>query len=291
MAKKNLGEMSFLDHLEELRWLLVRSSAAILICATVAFFFSDFIFNEIIFGPKNINFISYRLFCELSTQLDLSESFCVTELPFNIQNTAIEGQVSLLIWTCITAGFIIAFPYILWLLWKFISPALYEKERKYTKAFVSIASLLFFLGVLFGYFIIIPMSVNFFATFTVSPEIKNDINIQSYISMIKTSVIASGLIFEMPIIIYFLSKVGLVTPSFLRKYRKYAIVLILIVAAIVTPPDVVSQVIVSIPLLVLYEISIFISAAVLKNKEKELLLKQKKKLQSQKLLQKLQKLR
>jgi sec-independent protein translocase protein TatC len=269
MAKKNLGEMSFLDHLEELRWLLVRSSAAILICATVAFFFSDFIFNEIIFGPKNTNFVSYRLFCELSNELQLSESFCVTELPFNIQNTAIEGQVSLLIWTCITAGFIMAFPYMLWLLWKFISPALYEKERKYAKAFVSIASLLFFLGVLFGYFIIIPMSINFFATFTVSPEIKNDINIQSYISMIKTSVIACGLIFEMPIIIYFLSKVGLVTPSFLRKYRKYAIVLILIVAAIVTPPDVVSQIIVSIPLLVLYEISIFISAAVLKNKEKE----------------------
>jgi sec-independent protein translocase protein TatC len=269
MAKKNKGDMSFLDHLEELRWLLVRSSAAILICATAAFFFSDFIFNEIIFGPKDPNFVTYRLFCELSTELELSESFCVTELPFNIQNTAVEGQVSLLIWTCITAGFIIAFPYMLWLLWKFISPALYEKERKYAKAFVSIASLLFFLGVLFGYFIIIPMSVNFFATFTVSPEIKNDINVQSYISMIKTSVIASGLIFEMPIIIYFLSKVGLVTPTFLRKYRKYAIVLILILAAIVTPPDVVSQVIVSIPLLVLYEISIFISAAVLKNKEKE----------------------
>jgi sec-independent protein translocase protein TatC len=269
MAKKNIGEMSFLDHLEELRWLLVRSSAAILICATVAFFFSDFIFNEIIFGPKDPNFITYRFFCDFSNDLQISESFCVTELPFNIQNTEVEGQVSLLIWTCITAGFIIAFPYMLWLLWNFISPALYEKERKYAKAFVSIASLLFFLGVLFGYFIIIPMSVNFFATFTVSPDIKNDINIQSYISMIKTSVIASGLIFEMPIIIYFLSKVGLVTPDFLRKYRKYAIVLILILAAIVTPPDVVSQVIVSIPLLVLYEISIFISAAVVKNKEKE----------------------
>lgn len=269
MAKKSMGEMSFLDHLEELRWLLVRSTIAILVCATVAFFFSDFIFNEIIFGPKDPNFITYRIFCELSTKLDLAESFCVKELPFNIQNTAIEGQISLLIWTCITAGFIIAFPYILWLLWKFISPALYEKERKYAKAFISIASLLFFLGVLFGYFVIIPMSVNFFATFTVSPEIKNDINIQSYIGMIKTSVIACGLIFEMPIIIYFLSKVGLVTPEFLRKYRKYAIVLILVVAAIVTPPDVVSQIVVSIPLLILYEISIFISAVVIKNKEKE----------------------
>lgn len=269
MAKKNMGEMSFLDHLEELRWLLVRSTIAILVCATIAFFFSDFIFNEIIFGPKDPNFITYRIFCELSTELQLSESFCVKELPFNIQNTAIEGQISLLIWTCITAGFIIAFPYILWLLWKFISPALYEKERKYAKSFISIASLLFFLGVLFGYFVIIPMSVNFFATFTVSPEIKNDINIQSYIGMIKTSVIACGLIFEMPIIIYFLSKVGLVTPEFLRKYRKYAIVLILVVAAIVTPPDVVSQIVVSIPLLILYEISIFISAVVIKNKEKE----------------------
>lgn len=264
-----MGEMSFLDHLEELRWLLVRSTIAILVCATIAFFFSDFIFNEIIFGPKDPNFITYRIFCELSTELQLSESFCVKELPFNIQNTAIEGQISLLIWTCITAGFIIAFPYILWLLWKFISPALYEKERKYAKSFISIASLLFFLGVLFGYFVIIPMSVNFFATFTVSPEIKNDINIQSYIGMIKTSVIACGLIFEMPIIIYFLSKVGLVTPEFLRKYRKYAIVLILVVAAIVTPPDVVSQIVVSIPLLILYEISIFISAIVIKNKEKE----------------------
>lgn len=269
MANKNMAEMSFLDHLEELRWLLVRSTIAILICATVAFFFSDYIFNEIIFGPKDPNFITYRIFCEVSTQLQFSESFCVKELPFNIQNTAIEGQISLLIWTCITAGFIIAFPYILWLLWKFISPALYEKERKYAKSFISIASLLFFLGVLFGYFVIIPMSVNFFATFTVSPEIKNDINIQSYIGMIKTSVIACGLIFEMPIIIYFLSKVGLVTPEFLRKYRKYAIVLILVVAAIVTPPDVISQIVVSIPLLILYEISIFISAAVIKNKEKE----------------------
>lgn len=269
MANKNIKEMSFLDHLEELRWLLVRSSAAILICGIVAFFFSDFIFNEIIFGPKSPDFVTYQFFCDLGKQFDMGDTMCITEINLPIQNREMGGQFSMHMWTSITVGFIFAFPFILWEIWKFISPALYEKERKYTKAFVSIASLLFFLGVLFGYFIIIPMSINFFATFTVSPEIKNDINIQSYISMIKTSVIACGLIFEMPIIIYFLSKVGLVTPSFLRKYRKYAIVLILIVAAIVTPPDVVSQVIVSIPLLVLYEISIFISAAVLKNKEKE----------------------
>ena len=269
MAKKNHIEMSFLDHLEELRWLLVRSSVAILVGAIIAFFFSDFIFNVIIFGPKDVNFITYRFFCELSNMVGTEDAFCVKELPFTIQNTMIEGQISLLIWTCITAGFIIAFPFIIWEIWKFIKPALYDNERKYASSFIIISSLLFFLGVLFGYFIIVPMSVNFFATFTISPEIKNDINIQSYIGMIKTSVIASGLFFELPIIIYFLTKLGLVTPSFLRNFRKYAIVIILIAAAIVTPPDVVSQIIVSIPLLILYEISIYISSFVYKSQKNE----------------------
>ncbi|WP_298304385.1 twin-arginine translocase subunit TatC [Flavobacterium sp.] len=264
MAKKEMKEMSFMEHLEELRWLLVRSTIAVLIGAIATFFISDFIFDNIIFGPTNPNFITYRLFCELSNYVGFQESICVTELPFVIQNTDMEGQVTILIWTCITAGFIFAFPYILWLLWSFISPALYEKERKNAKYFIFVASILFFLGVLFGYYIIVPMSVNFFATFTVSSIIKNEFNVDSYIGMIKTSVIACGLFFELPIIIYFLSKLGLVTPQFLRKYRKYGIVIILFVAAIVTPPDVVSQVIVSIPMLLIYEVSIFISAFVVK---------------------------
>ncbi|GAA4075943.1 twin-arginine translocase subunit TatC [Flavobacterium cheonanense] len=264
MAKKEMKEMSFMEHLEELRWLLVRSTIAVLIGAIATFFISDFIFENIIFGPTNPNFITYRLFCELSNYVGFQESICVTELPFVIQNTDMEGQVTILIWTCITAGFIFAFPYILWLLWSFISPALYEKERKNAKYFIFVASILFFLGVLFGYYIIVPMSVNFFATFTVSSIIKNEFNVDSYIGMIKTSVIACGLFFELPIIIYFLSKLGLVTPQFLRKYRKYGIVIILFVAAIVTPPDVVSQVIVSIPMLLIYEVSIFISAFVVK---------------------------
>jgi sec-independent protein translocase protein TatC len=179
-----------------------------------------------------------------------------------------EGQVNILIWTCITAGFILGFPYILWELWKFISPALYDKEKKHAKLFIFIASILFFLGVLFGYFIIVPMSVNFFATFTISTVIKNEFNVDSYIGLIKTSVISCGLFFELPVIIYFLTKLGLVTADFLRKYRKYAVVIVLIVAAIVTPPDVVSQIIVSIPMLIIYEASILISAIVLKNKNK-----------------------
>lgn len=269
MAKKNINEMSFLDHLEELRWLLVRSTIAVLVAACAVFMVSDYIFDEIIFGPTNANFITYRWFCELSHYVGFKDSICVEKLDFIIQNTAMEGQVNIFVWICIVGGFIVAFPYILWELWKFISPALYAKERKHAKLFIFVASVLFFLGVLFGYFVVIPMSVNFFATFKVSAVVKNEFNIDSYISMVKTSVIASGLFFEMPIIIYFLTKLGLVTPMFLRKYWKWAVIIILIVAAIVTPPDVVSQIIVALPMLAIYELSIGISRMVYRNKLKE----------------------
>ncbi len=268
MAKKNLSEMSFLDHLEELRWLLIRSTIAIIIMATVVYFISDYVFETIIFGPTNANFITYRFFCDASHYLGFADSICITELPFIIQNTSMEGQVNIFVWTCITAGFILAFPFILWELWKFISPALYDKEKKNAKLFIFIASILFFFGVLFGYFVIVPMSVNFLATFSVSTVVKNQFDIDSYIGMVKTSVIASGLYFELPIIIYFLTKLGLVTPTFLRTYRKYAIVIVLIIAAIVTPPDVVSQITVAVPMLLIYELSIFLSAFVAKKEKK-----------------------
>ncbi len=268
MAKKNINEMSFMDHLEDLRWLLVRSTAAVLIAAVGVFFVSDYIFDVILFGPLNPNFVTYRSFCDLSHYLGFQESICVTELDFILQNTAMEGQVNILIWICIVGGIILAFPYILYELWKFISPALYSKERKNAKMFIFSASILFFLGVLFGYYLVIPMSVNFFATFKVSALVKNEFNIESYVGMVKSSVLASGLFFEMPIIVYFLTRLGLVTPVFLRKYWKWAVVIILIVAAIVTPPDVVSQVIVAIPMLLIYELSILISKIVHKNKLK-----------------------
>jgi sec-independent protein translocase protein TatC len=268
-VKKNPDEMSFLDHLEELRWLLVRSTIVILIMATAIFFVSDFIFDEIIFGPANANFVTYRFFCDLSHALGFADSICVTEMPFIIQNTDMEGQVNMLVWICVVGGFILSFPYILWELWKFISPALYEKERKNAKFFIFVASLLFFLGVLFGYFVVVPMSVNFFATFKVSSVVRNQFSLDSYIGMVKTSMLASGLFFELPIIIFFLTKLGIVTPTFLRKYWKYAVVIILIVAAIVTPPDVVSQIIVAVPMLLIYELSIFISRMVVRNKLKK----------------------
>lgn len=267
MANQESKPMSFLNHLEELRWVLVRSSAAVLIMGIVAYFFADYIFNDLIFGPTDPSFITYRFFCEASHYLGFADSICITELNFIIQNTEMEGQVNIFVWVCITAGFILAFPYILWQFWKFISPALYEKEKKHAKLFIFVASSLFFLGVLFGYFVIVPMSVNFLATFSISSLVKNQFSIDSYVSMVKTAVIASGLFFELPIIIYFLTKLGLVTPNFLRTYRKYAVVIVLIVAAIVTPPDVVSQITVAIPMLIIYEASIFISVFVEKGRK------------------------
>jgi sec-independent protein translocase protein TatC len=261
--------MSFLDHLEELRWVLVRSTTAILIMAFVTYFISDFLFNDIIFGPTRPSFFTYRFFCELSHQLGFVDSICITELPFIIQNTQMEGQVNMFVWMCLLAGFILSFPYILFEIWKFISPALYEKEKKGAKFFIGVSSILFFLGVLFGYFVIIPMSVNFVATFTVSDVVKNQFTLESYIGLVKTSVLAGGLFFELPIVIYFLTKLGLVTPEFLRKYWKYAVIIILIVAAIVTPPDVVSQTIVAIPMLLIYEVSILISKLVVRNQNKQ----------------------
>ncbi|WP_367773757.1 twin-arginine translocase subunit TatC [Flavobacterium sp. WC2421] len=267
MAKKNQNEMSFLDHLEDLRWLLVRSTVAIIIMAFFTYFISDYLFDVVIFGPTRPSFFTYTFFCELSHSIGFADSICITEMPFIIQNTEMEGQVNVFIWICILAGFILSFPYILWEIWKFISPALYTNEKKNAKIFIFFSSLLFFLGVLFGYFVVIPMSVNFVATFTVSDVVKNQFTLDSYIGMVKTSVLASGLFFELPIIIYFLTKLGLVTPTFLRTYRKYAIVLVLIIAAIVTPPDVVSQTIVAIPMLLIYEASIWISVFVVKNKK------------------------
>lgn len=252
--------MSFLDHLEELRWLLIRSSIAVVIGGCVAFSFSRFIFDEIIFAPKRGDFITYRIFCNLANKYDLDKSFCMEELPFELQSRTMDGQFSTDIWTAITAGFILAFPFILWEFWKFIRPALYDHERKYATAFMLSSSLLFFIGVLFGHYLITPLSLNFLANYRISDMVKNDIDINSYMSLVKTTAISCGLVFELPIIMYFLAKIGLVTASFLRNYRRYAYVIILILAAIVTPPDVVSQLIVTIPLVILYEISILIAA-------------------------------
>lgn len=271
MAKANTkspDEMSFLDHLEELRWHLIRSVLAVVIIGCVAFVFSGFVFDVIIFGPKSMDFPTYRLFCTIATSLGFESAFCADELPFTIQSRTMGGQFSADIWTAIWCGFVVGFPYVLWELWKFISPGLHPNERKHSKGFILIASLLFFTGVLFGYYVVAPLSINFLGTYQVSEQVLNEFDIGSYIGAVRTSVIACGVLFELPIIIYFLTKVGIVTPEILKKYRKIALVIVLILSAVITPPDVTSQIIVALPVLVLYQVSIFISKVVIKREAK-----------------------
>jgi len=264
---KDQNQMSFLDHLEELRWHLIRSVLSILIFGVIAFMFKDFIFNTLLFGPKSTDFITYKWFCDLSQLLGQGNSFCVQEMPFRIQSRTMAGQFSAHLWTSILAGFIVAFPYVLYEVWKFISPGLNQNERNNAKGFILVASALFFIGVLFGYYIITPLSINFLGNYTVSTEVFNDFDLASYIGLLRASVLSSGLIFELPIIIYFFTRIGIVSPMFLKKNRKFALVILLSLSAIITPPDIASQIIVCIPLFILYEVSIIISRMVYKKQE------------------------
>lgn len=259
-------EMSFLDHLEELRWHLVRATLSVMILAVVAFIFKDFIFDGILFAPKRADFPTYRFLCK-SARLIGFDSFCFTELPFRVQSRTMSGQFSAHIWTSITAGFIVAFPYVIYEFWKFISPGLHSTERRNARGFILVASFLFFSGVLFGYYVITPLSINFLGTYQVSDQVFNDFDLSSYIGLVRACALSAGLIFQLPIVIYFLTKIGLVTPEILRKYRKFALIIVLIISAVITPPDIASQVIVSIPVLILYEVSIFISGRILKKQK------------------------
>ncbi|MCA0153697.1 twin-arginine translocase subunit TatC [Winogradskyella vincentii] len=271
MATKNIDEMSFLDHLEELRWHLIRATLGILIAATLAFIFKKFIFDVIIFGPTNMDFPTYEGLCKMSQLIGINDTtFCADKFPFIIQNRTVAGQFSAHIWTSIYAGFIIAFPYVIYQLWSFISPGLKENERRNSRGFLFTASVLFFLGVLFGYYIVTPLSLNFLANYQISEMISNEFDVSSVIAIVRSSAIASGFVFELPIIIYFLTKAGLVTPAFLKKYRKFALVIVLILAAVITPPDIASQVIVAIPILILYQVSIYISAVVVRNQKRKM---------------------
>ena len=269
MAEKNINEMSFLDHLEELRWHLIRICLAIITVATLAFIFSRFIFDAIIFAPLEMSFPTYDFLCKTATFLNLETTFCNDKIPLILQNRTMAGQFSADIWTAILGGFVISFPYVIYQLWKFISPGLHSNERRHSRGFITISSLLFFIGILFGYYIVTPLSINFLANYSISTKVDNQIDISSYIGLVRASALASGLIFELPIIIYFLTKIGLVTPEFLRKYRKYAMVIVLILSAIITPPDIASQVIVAIPIIILYQVSIYISKIVIRNQKRK----------------------
>jgi sec-independent protein translocase protein TatC len=268
MAKAEREEMTFLEHLEELRWVIIRSLVAIAIAATLAFWQKHFIFDKVILAPREPTFITNRLLCEVGTKLG-SKGLCINQHPAELQNITMGGQFNMHIWVSLVAGLIIAFPYVFYQFWSFVSPALLPKERRYARGVVTYSSLLFLVGVLFGYFILLPFSIDFLTSYSVSESIKNSINFISYVSNITMVVLACGLVFELPIVVYFLSAVGILTPQFMRKYWRHATVIILIIAAIITPPDVISQILVSLPLLLLYWVSILISAAVQRKREKK----------------------
>lgn len=270
-APKNNEEMSFLEHLEELRWHLVRASAAIVIGAVLCFIEAEFILDKILFAPKNAAFITNRAFAWVAQKFN-SPDLAINNLPFNVINTDMAGQFTTNLSIAMIGGIILAIPYIFWEFWRFIKPALYEKERKHATGAVFYSTLLFMLGVFFGYYLIVPLSTHFFGSYRVSAEVPNLINLNSYISAVTTVMLGSGIVFELPIIIYFLSKVGLISSGFLMTYRKHAYVLLLLLAAIITPPDVFSMLLVSGPLILLYELGVFLSKRIEKKRVNEELL-------------------
>lgn len=258
------GEMSFIDHLEELRWHIFRSLVAVVVITVIVFLMGSAIFKYVIFGPREEWFFTYQAFCTISESLQMGKMMCLQPAVYEIQNIEMAGQFLTHIKVSLILGFIVAFPYILWEVWKFVRPGLYEEEQKSTKGLVFFSSLLFFIGIAFGYFILAPFSLNFFARYQVTPDVKNIISLDSYISVISTIVLAAGLMFQLPMVVYLLSKMGVLTPDMMRSYRKHAFVLILLIAAVITPADVWTQVLVTVPVYFLYEFSILISARVYK---------------------------
>jgi len=266
------AEMSFFDHIDVLRKHLLRALGVLVLLTIGAFYYTDFIFNTIIMGPKNPSFWTYRMMCKLYERFpSIGSDFCITKIDAKIINTEMSGQFTLQLNSCVMTGIILGIPYILFELWLFIKPALHENEKKSASGFVAFASFLFFLGIVFGYYIICPLSVNFLVNFTVSPEIQNTFTIDSYLSSIMTLTLGSGIIFQLPVIIYILSKLGIMTPAFMRSSRRYSAVIILIIAAVITPTaDPFTMLVVALPLFLLYELSIFISASIERKRNKDI---------------------
>lgn len=270
LQPKDGTEMSFLDHLEELRWHIIRSLAAITIAGIVLFVFHDWFFNKVILGPAFNDFASYGWFCDLSKKLSLGEALCMTLPDFKIQAVNFAEQFITTIKMCFIGGFIVAFPYVFYEVWKFVAPGLYDEERKATRGIVLICSMLFLMGVLFGFFIIAPFATNFLMGFNASEAVANNPTLSSFVLYMVMFTLPAGLIFELPIVVYFLAKLGIVTPESMRKYRRHSVIGILLLSALLTPPDVVTQFLIGIPLYILYEISILVAARMAKKYQEEL---------------------
>lgn len=268
------GEMGFFDHVEALRWHLIRSVLAIVISASLVGIYYEFVFNKVILGIQSKDFPTYRLMCWVSEKLHIGKDICIDQdMVIPLLNTSLFGQITLLFQYSIIIGLVVSFPYILWELWRFVAPALKPEEQQKVGRVIMGSSFFFFLGVAFSYFVIIPFSVNFAVNFSISPSIKNNFTIDNYIDFFTVMLLAIGAVFELPVIVYFLSKLGILKSGVMRKSRRYAILIIIIVAGIITPsPDIFTQCLVAVPIYILFEFSIFIAARNEKQREKDLII-------------------
>lgn len=261
------GEMSLMDHVEDLRWHLIRSISVVLIVSIIAYFNIEWIFTNILLAPANEDFVSYKILCGLGMLIH-TNALCFNSFTIEFQNTELSGQFMMSFSVSFVIGLILSFPYIVWELWRFIKPALTDKEVSRARGLVFSMSILFFSGVLFAYYVIVPFTINFFATYQLSPQFKNIITISNYYDTLSDLVLGMGVVFELPVLVYFLSRIGFLTPAVMKKYNKYAILIIMLIAAVITPPDWLSIWLVAIPLTILYQASIFISGKVLKQKSR-----------------------
>jgi sec-independent protein translocase protein TatC len=256
-AMSDNKQMSFLQHLDELRWRLVRIAIAVIMVAGVIWIFQEWIMNHLFLSLKSKDFISFKLMCRFL-------GVCIEDTPVRMQSMTMSGQFNYAMTMCIMGGLIVSSPYIFYQIWAFVKPGLKQNELKAAKGLVFYVSLCFFAGILFGYFLVAPLTVQFFASFQITSSIENNFTISSYMGTVISTIFYTGLLFLLPIAIFILSKIGLIDVDFLKKYRRHAIVVILILAAIITPPDILSQIIVSIPIIALYEIGILVAKRVAK---------------------------
>ncbi|CAG5071867.1 Sec-independent protein translocase protein TatCd [Dyadobacter sp. CECT 9623] len=262
-------EMSFIGHLEELRWHVIRAVGSILVFAILAFIYIKEIYHYVIIAPSRPDFWTYRMLCKLGDAVGYEE-LCVKALNFKLQVIGMGDSFTMSMTSAVIAGLIFAFPYAFWEIWRFIKPGLKPAERRSARGAVFYVTFLFFSGVLFGYYVVSPLAINFLANYTLDESIINEFSLASYISLVATLTLACGIAFQLPIVVFVLAKVGVLTPVFMREYRKHSFIVILIVAAVITPsPDIYSQVLVAIPLFVLYEVSIIVAARVEREKLRE----------------------
>ncbi|WP_425389485.1 twin-arginine translocase subunit TatC [Ekhidna sp.] len=261
-------EMSFLDHLEELRWHIIRSLIAIVVFAIAAFILKDFVIGTVILGPSRTDFWTYQKLCQLADLIG-TPALCIDTLSFELVSRKLSSQFMTHVSVSFVAGLILGFPYLFWEIWRFIKPGLRPQERKASRGATFSVSVLFMLGVMFGYFLIAPISVRFFSTYQVDPSLQNLFDLSSYINTVMLIVFGCGILFQLPVIVYFLTKAGIVSSALMKAYRKHSIIVILVLGAIVTPPDPFSQILIALPLMMLYQLSIVIAKRIEKREARQ----------------------